>query len=171
MRRKLHRPNAMHFLRSAARLHQTRGFTLIELITTIVIMGILLAAAAPKFFDNRVFDEHGYADEVAAALRYASSVAVGSDCFISVTLNSTDYHVDQSPAAATCKNPGGFTMPVQRTDGGTLIGTAPTNVTLSVPTQIIFDNNGKVVAAVPPALQVGAFKITIDANSGAVTVQ
>lgn len=34
-----------------------RGFTMVELIMVIVILGILAAVVGPRFFDRQVFDE------------------------------------------------------------------------------------------------------------------
>jgi MSHA pilin protein MshC len=52
--------------------HSSRsaGYTIVELVTVIVILGVLGAIAGPRFFGTRVFSERGYADEVASAMRY-----------------------------------------------------------------------------------------------------
>lgn len=63
-----------------------RGFTLTELITIIVILGILSVAALPRFFDNDAFQQRGAADQVKAALRFAQKVAVAQHRAVSVTL-------------------------------------------------------------------------------------
>lgn len=51
-----------------------KGFTLIELIITIVIIGVLAAVAIPKFQDLTNDAERGVAAGVAAALASATSV-------------------------------------------------------------------------------------------------
>ena len=48
-----------------------RGFTLIELIMVMVVVGILAVFVAPRFFDANVFKSRGFADQVQATLRYA----------------------------------------------------------------------------------------------------
>ncbi len=56
--------------------HNHKGFTLIELIVVMVIIGVLAVAAIPKFFDKSTFETRGFADETTAALRYAQKAAI-----------------------------------------------------------------------------------------------
>ncbi|WP_417791787.1 prepilin-type N-terminal cleavage/methylation domain-containing protein [Stutzerimonas xanthomarina] len=65
-----------------------RGFTIVELILVIVIIGILAAVVGPRFFDNRDFDERFYFEEVLSAVRYAQKLAVASGCYIQVSRGS-----------------------------------------------------------------------------------
>ena len=53
-----------------------RGFTLVELIAVMVVVGILAVAALPRFFDRSVFEARGFLDETRALLRYAQKTAV-----------------------------------------------------------------------------------------------
>jgi MSHA pilin protein MshC len=149
------------------------GFTLVELITTIVIIGILAAVIGPRMFNNNSFSERGYVDEVAAALRYANSVAVSSGCDTSVNLRATGYDVMQRAAAGnTCVAAGGWVTPVARTDGnGTVTGNAPASVTLSPATRITFNAQGAVTGGTPPTLTVGTHSIKVDRVTGLVAVQ
>jgi MSHA pilin protein MshC len=65
-----------------------KGFTLIELVTVIVLLGILSVYVAPRIFDPGVFKERGFFDETQSALRYAQKLAVGSGCDVQVTLGA-----------------------------------------------------------------------------------
>ena len=61
------------------------SFTLVELIMTMVIIGILAAVAAPRFFNNNVFQSRGFADQVQATLRYAQKEAIAHRRNVCVT--------------------------------------------------------------------------------------
>ena len=64
--------------------NQESGFTLIELITVMILVGILAVAAMPRFFDN-TFSERGFHDGVKAAVQHARRVAVASRRYVCVT--------------------------------------------------------------------------------------
>ena len=58
------------------RQRRERGFTLIELIMVIVILGVLAVFAAPRIFNNADFYARGFHDETLALLRYAQKAAI-----------------------------------------------------------------------------------------------
>jgi len=144
---------------------QQRGFTLIELVTTIIIVGVLGAVSVPRMFDNLPFSQRGYIDELASSLRYAQKIAIASECEVSVTLNANNYIGMQRAACGG----GAWNVPVLRGDGGQLSGVAPANVVLNQPTTIVFNALGGTNAA-SPIINIGAFALTVNQVSGAVTV-
>lgn len=79
-------PSDMNMSSSLRRddLHQC-GFTLVELITIMVIVGILAVAAVPRFFDRNTFDSRGFHDQVISTVRYAQKAAIAQHRFVCVT--------------------------------------------------------------------------------------
>lgn len=150
-----------------------RGFTLIELITCVIVLALLAALAGPRFFDTQPFNQRGYVDELAAAMRYAEGVAVATGCNVQLTVNLAGYTAMQRAAAAgnTCAAAGAYSTQVKRADGSALSGTPPTNANVAAGGTIVFNSTGGVANPPPPSLTVGAFTLSVDAVSGFITVQ
>ncbi len=150
------------------RIQRERGFSLVELVTCIVIIGVLAAVAGPRFLDDQPYQQRGYVDEVENAIRYAQRVAIASGCPVAFSIDASGYVALQQPrAGSSCS--GGWSVPVTRTDGTPLAGTPPTAVNLSPAAQWVFASNGGLSGAAPPPLAVGPFTLSIDAGSGLVT--
>ena len=60
------------------------GFTLVELVIVLVLLGIISVVALPKFFDAGSIREKGYCNEVVSALRYGQKLAMAEGCDIRV---------------------------------------------------------------------------------------
>lgn len=146
------------------------GFTLVELVLVITIVAALAAFAAPRFFDNQVFDERAYHDELASAIRYAQKIAVGSGCSVRVDIDATGYDLTQQVAAAGHCNPAdtSFPLPVRLPDGQTMSGSVPPGVAAGPAVAIVFDALGRTDLAADQVLTVGARSFTVQAESGLV---
>lgn len=71
------------------------GFTVIELVVVIILLGIVSAVALPRFFDADGYRQRAAYDEVAGALRYAQKLAVASGCEVQVLLTGNSYALQQ----------------------------------------------------------------------------
>ena len=120
----------------------TSGFSLVELIVIILLLGILSAVAIPRFFDLRVFQQRGFFDETVSAVRYAQKLAVGSGCDVQVTLGSAGYSLRQR---SSCDTTSAFTLVVPHPSKGSAFAAAPpAGVSLSAAT-IVFTPLGQAV--------------------------
>ncbi|MCP3673176.1 MAG: prepilin-type N-terminal cleavage/methylation domain-containing protein, partial [Gammaproteobacteria bacterium] len=71
------------------------GFTLIELVLTIIILGVLSAFAAPRFFNQNAFDQRYFYDDLISAARYAQRLSTGSGCAVRLTVSGTGFSLLQ----------------------------------------------------------------------------
>lgn len=66
----------------------SEGFTLVELIAVITVIGILAAIAGPKFIGNDVFETRGAQGTLLSALRYAQKTAIAQRKVVYVSVNA-----------------------------------------------------------------------------------
>ena len=161
------------------------GFTLIELITVMILIGILSVAALPRFFDN-TFSERGFHDGVKATLQHARRTAVasrryvcatvtagtGAAAFVSVNMDTT--LPETNTAVVACGTQVALVSTRRECVANQLC--APTGVTLGPAggSVVIFDPLGRSVSAAkavhaPAAITVtGQLPITVAAETGLV---
>jgi MSHA pilin protein MshC len=89
-----------------------RGFTLVELIVVMVMVGILAVAVIPKFDSLQDFDGFAYRDKVRAALEYARKSAVAQRRTVTVSLGSNNLSLTIAKAPADEPSAGTDTQPL-----------------------------------------------------------
>ena len=64
------------------------GFTLVELVTTIVVLSIIAVVAMPRIVAPNTFDSRGFYDRATATVRYAQKIAIAQRLPIFVCVNA-----------------------------------------------------------------------------------
>lgn len=86
------------------------GFTIVELVTVMIVVGILAAIAIPRITKTDAFSSHAYRNEIASALRHAQKSAVSHRRLVcaaltkdAVTLTIANQPYAVGDGSATCK--------------------------------------------------------------------
>tara|TARA_R110000787_G_scaffold13918_8_gene43230 strand:- start:1008 stop:1508 length:501 start_codon:yes stop_codon:yes gene_type:complete len=155
-----------------------RGFTVIELVVVIFLMGLLSAMVLIRFSGTSATDELGYSQELASAARYAQKLALASRCPVRLNLPSaTEYSLTRpdSYVAGNCANNFNAQVVDPETGQPPYSGNAPAGLTVtanpSFPQTRTFDSQGVITPDTELLIQVGGRSIVIRSGSGLVVVQ
>lgn len=113
------------------RASNNHAFTIVELVVVIIILGIISAVAAPRFFDLQGYKQIAFKDELVSALRYAQKRAVASGEIIEVNISVTGFSLQYADGT-----------PVKHPGGGNFTSSEEASIPLTAQT-IIFDALGR----------------------------
>ena len=84
------------------------GFSLVELIATLILVGILAVVAIPRLVGVEAYNTRGFSDRVLAGLRYAQKQAIAKRRRVCVNVLATSVtfqYASVAGAAAACDLP------------------------------------------------------------------
>ncbi len=146
------------------KMHKQEGFTLIELITVMVIVGILAVSALPRFFERSTFESRGFYDQTLSVLRYAQKSAIAQHRFVCVAFTANSITLTYG-ADATCgsnlTSPLGVTPYVVAVPNGS-------GITLSGYADFNFDALGRASPGQNITVSGNAIPIIVEAETGYV---
>ncbi len=157
------------------------GFTLIELVMVIVMLGVLAVFAAPRIFNSGDFYARGFHDETLGLLRYAQKAAIAQRRMVCATFDTAS---TPNTLILTMENPT-LVPPAAVVCNVNLSGpkgespatvTARSGVSYSGATSLIFNGLGQPVSSARAALTANdtvqvsgaARTITVEAGTGYV---
>jgi len=153
----------------ASRCHQ-QGFTIVELITVMILIGTLAAFAVPRLGGITGFSGAGYAADVRGALAHARRTAVASRRHVCVTVASDKISLTMDPGDPDSgAHPACNAANVVGLPGGDPTGVlmVPNNVTVAS-TQAAFSFTPKGEASADATISTGGESINVIALTGAI---
>jgi MSHA pilin protein MshC len=110
-------------------MKKSRGFTLVEVVVTLVLLGILALVVLPRFATVDTYSARGFYDEASALVRFAQKRAIARRQSVFVIADSSSKTICLSDVTAVnCNAPTGVLNPAT---GEPFSKTAPSGVTLS----------------------------------------
>ena len=138
---------------------KTNGFTLVEIIVVILLIGILSIFAAPKFVNDDSFKARGLADEIITAIRHAQRLSMTRGENHRIIITTTSYTVEKFVSNAS--------SPVRHPDGDTSFSKSfPPNLITSAAATIEFDQLGRPIPNNLVKIELEPFTIQIEEETG-----
>lgn len=146
---------------------RARGFTLVELIVAMILIGVLAIAVVPRMSSLRGFDEIGFRDQVRAALEYARKSAVAQRRNVRVSISGNVLTLDIASDIPEGGGAATFNRSLNLPGKGTNQITAPSGVSVTPDATIVFTPLGQPSSGGTWTVS-GAGAIILEAETGYV---
>ncbi|MCW8929513.1 MAG: type II secretion system GspH family protein [Gammaproteobacteria bacterium] len=153
----------MHFeyFRYNKNIRGNGGFTLVELITVILILGVMAVVGASKFFSQSSFTDAQYHQEILSAFRFAQKIAIASQCDVVITLGTNSYSLTYSGSSSGVSCSGNVAHPADQSSY------SATN-TSTINPAVTYTYNASGVVSPTSSFTVGGRNITVEPVTGYV---
>lgn len=150
------------------------GFTLLELITTMIVVGIMAVVVLPRMDAINEFDAIGYSDQLKAVLRFAQKSALAKRHAVFVDFSANPPTLAYTAGTACATNGTALSYPAPLRTRGT--GTAAPSVSGGLTVAWIcfdtlgrpFDNGSAALTATATISITGAPAISVEPETGYV---
>lgn len=148
------------------------GFTLVELIVVMVLLGILAFNVLPKFGNISDYTGPTFHDDIVSALRYVQKTAVSHRRLVCANLggNGLTVQIAASNPASACSHD----LPLPPTNAASVLSSDPAVGVASPPGMLYFQPDGRVstdgagTALFNDTLTVGGLPVVVVGASGHV---
>jgi MSHA pilin protein MshC len=146
----------------------SKGFTLVELVIAILLVGILAVVGGSRFMAIGGFTERFFLDETLGAVRYAQKLAVATGCDTQVDFSANSFSLEQRVSCSS----GSYTQSVPHPGNGamTYTGSAPSGIGLASDVDpLVFDALGRALDGSTTSdvmITVGARTIAVAGETG-----
>lgn len=154
------------------------GFTLIELVVTILVMAILATYIAGRLDFVTTFDQRGVRDKLVAALRYARMAAVAQRRPVCIEINGGNVSLSINPTAPenvalvfgdACHYDTTLNLPVADRDCGNAHSVCSrAGATIGGGGSFVFDAQGRALTNTLTFTVTGQPDVTVEGDSGYV---
>ena len=145
---------------------RARGFTIVELVVVLMLVGILSVAAVSRMSSQDLFTQRAGVDELAAAMRQAHKRAIAQRGGVTVSIDTA------GGQGRFCRDalPGGPNPLIEPGESSALRFSVPAGATMSivpaVPVTFSFDGLGRVVG-----VGTASTDIVLDSSAAVATVR
>jgi len=133
-----------------------QGFTLVELIVVILLIGILSISIAPRFFGVSSYEDRKAADELRTAFRHTQQLAMNRGGGVQLILTASNFTVQLTDGTAL-QSPAGI-KPYQIK--------FPSNVTAGPAVTITYDGLGRPSTGATTTITLGSQTVIIEQETG-----